>query len=116
MPDNLTTTISATFAQIKVKIPKADNQNEAEEVVKLQLWDTAGDEKLRHITRNYYNGAAAACVVYDVTSGESLQVANEWIRSVRENVPSNCLIYLVGNKTDLIESIEVSKRQGELFA
>ena len=118
MPDNLTTTISATFAQVKVKVaqPAADNQNEAEQVVKLQLWDTAGDEKLRHITRNYYNGAAAACVVYDVTSAESLQVANDWIRSVRENVPGNCLIYLVGNKTDIIESIEVSKRQGEIFA
>ena len=109
MPENLTTTISATFAQIKVKVSQADNQNEAEEVVKLQLWDTAGDEKLRHITRNYYNGAAAACIVYDVTSRESLQVANQWIESVRENVSSdsNCLIYLVGNKMDLIESIEV---------
>ena len=46
---------------------------------KLQLWDTAGDEKLRHITRNYYNGAAAACVVYDVTSRDSLTVAKAWI-------------------------------------
>ena len=35
---------------------------------------------------------------------------------MRENVPTNCLICLVGNKTDLIESIEVSKRQGEIFA
>ena len=35
---------------------------------------------------------------------------------MRDNVPANCLICLVGNKTDLIESIEVSKRQGELFS
>ena len=51
-----------------------------------------------------------------MTSQNTLQVANDWVQSVRENVPRNCLIYLVGNKTDLIESIEVSRRQGELFA
>ena len=84
--------------------------------VRLQLWDTAGDEKLRHITRNYYNGASAAVVVYDVTSRESLNMATQWIESVKGNVPESCYIVLVANKTDLIESIEVSKRQGETFA
>ena len=44
--------------------------------IKLQLWDTAGDEKLRHITSNYYNGASAAIIVYDVTSADSLQVTS----------------------------------------
>ena len=81
--------------------------------MKLQLWDTAGDEKLRHITRNYYNGADAACIIYDVTSKDSLEVAREWISSVRQNVSKTCIIILVGNKTDLIESIEVSRRAGE---
>ena len=54
--------------------------------------------------------------MYDVTSKDSLEVARDWIQSVRDNVATNCLICLVGNKTDLIESIEVSRRQGELFA
>ena len=48
-------------------------------MVKLQLWDTAGDEKLRHITKNYYNGASCAIIVYDVTNQDSLQVAKDWI-------------------------------------
>ena len=74
------------------------------------MWDTAGDEKLRHITRNYYNGASAAMIVYDVTNAESLRIAGEWIESVRQTAPASCSIYLVGNKTDLIENIEVSNK------
>lgn len=71
---------------------------------------------MRHITRNYYNGASAALVVYDVTSKDSLEVARQWIDSVRDNAPATCFIVLAGNKTDLIESIEVPKRQGQAFA
>ena len=52
-------------------------------MVKLALWDTAGDERLRHITRNYFNGASAAIIVYDVTSRDSLEVAADWVRLVR---------------------------------
>ena len=63
----LQTTISATFAQIKIGIENPREPNGDQIQVKLQLWDTAGDEKLRHITRNYYNGASAAIIVYDVT-------------------------------------------------
>lgn len=76
--DQLVSTISATFAQIKVKVEDQDIPTGSCQV-KLQLWDTAGDEKLRSITRNYYNGASAACIVYDVTSADSLQVAKDWI-------------------------------------
>lgn len=104
-------TISATFAQIKVTVEDADIPT-GNCQVKLQLWDTAGDEKLRSITRNYYNGASAAVIVYDVTSENSLLVAKEWIESVRQNIPGSCLIVLVGNKSDLIESIEVSRGAG----
>ena len=110
--EQLQSTISGTFAQIKV--PK-DPQN-GETQVKLQLWDTAGDERLRHITRNYFNGASGAVIVYDVTSRDSMQVANEWLASVRENAPQHCYVTLVGNKTDLLESVEVPYREGKQFA
>ena len=49
--------------------------NENTRTVKLQLWDTAGDEKLKNLTKQYFQGAAAAVVVYDVCNRESLDTA-----------------------------------------
>ena len=95
-------------------MPKDPQPGETQ--VKLQLWDTAGDEKLRHITRNYFNGASGAVIVYDVTSRESMQVAIDWLASVKENAPKHCYVTLVGNKTDLLEQVEVPYREGKQFA
>ena len=122
--DELVSTISATFAQVRLQIDDPDMQDmplaasnaNSKVNVRLQLWDTAGDEKLRHITRNYYSGATAAIVVYDVTNKDSLTVAKEWIQSIRDNAPANCFIILAGNKIDLIEQIEIPKREGQSFA
>ena len=50
--------------------------------VKLQIWDTAGDDKLKNLTKQYFQGASAAVVVYDVTNKESLDTAQTWIEDV----------------------------------
>ena len=84
--------------------------------VKLQLWDTAGDEKLKNLTKQYFQGAAAAVVVYDVTNKESLETAASWIEDVRQNAPSDVMLYLAGNKNDLIEDVEVPRRDGQKLA
>lgn len=71
---------------------------------------------MRHITRNYFNGASGAVIVYDVTSRDSMQVARDWLTSVRDNAPKNVYICLVGNKTDLLEQVEVPHREGKQFS
>ena len=48
-------------------------------MVNLQLWDTAGDERLKSLTKQYFQGADAAVVVYDITNEESLSTAADWI-------------------------------------
>ena len=48
-------------------------------MVNLQLWDTAGDERLKNLTKQYFQGADAAIVVYDITNEESLTTATEWV-------------------------------------
>ena len=61
------------------------------------------------MTQNFYNGAHAAVVVYDVTDERSLEMAQTWIQDVRSKAPQNCIISLAGNKIDLIEEVAISK-------
>ena len=70
--------------------------------IKIQLWDTAGSERFKTINRIYYRDATAAIVVYDITKQNSLhQEAEHWIKDLKENAPSNVIIGLAGNKSDL---------------
>ena len=68
------------------------------------------------MTQNFYNGAAAAVVVYDVTDEKSLESAMSWLEDIRAKAPENCEIALAGNKVDLIEEVMISKSQGAKFA
>ena len=84
--------------------------------VKIQLWDTPGDQRLKAMTQNFYNGAHAALVVYDVTDEKSLESAQLWIQDVRDKAPADCVIAIAGNKIDLIEEVVISKSKGSKFA
>jgi len=69
--------------------------------VKLQVWDTAGQEKFRVITKTYYRNAAGIIIAYDVTNGESFVNTKRWIEEVKNNCGDDGVpIILVGNKCD----------------
>ena len=69
--------------------------------VKLQVWDTAGQEKFRVITKTYYRNAAGIIIAYDVTNGESFVNTKRWIEEVKNNCGDDGVpIVLVGNKSD----------------
>lgn len=84
--------------------------------VKLQIWDTAGQESFRSITRSYYRGAAGALLVYDITRRESFEHILSWLEDARAHSNSDMSIVLVGNKSDLEHRREVSRESGEEFA
>lgn len=84
--------------------------------VKLQIWDTAGQESFRSITRSYYRGATGALLVYDVTRRETFEHVTSWLNDAKENSNMNMTILLIGNKTDLAEKREVSTEEGKQFA
>ncbi|KVH92819.1 Small GTPase superfamily [Cynara cardunculus var. scolymus] len=69
--------------------------------VKLQIWDTAGQESFRSITRSYYRGAAGALLVYDITRRETFNHLAGWLEDARQHANPNMTIMLVGNKSDL---------------
>jgi len=84
--------------------------------VKLQIWDTAGQESFRSITRSYYRGAAGALLVYDITRRETFVQLEKWLTEARENASQNMVIMLIGNKLDLEHKRVVKREEGMEFA
>jgi GTPase SAR1 family protein len=71
--------------------------------IKYQIWDTAGQEKYHSLAPMYYRGAAAAVIVYDITSAQSFQTLKNWVRELQQLGPENIVIAVCGNKSDLEE-------------
>ncbi|EGG18213.1 Rab GTPase [Cavenderia fasciculata] len=84
--------------------------------VKLQIWDTAGQEKFRSITRAYYRGAVGALIVYDITRRETFEGLANWLTDCRKYSSTDVTIVLVGNKCDLEASRQVSYAEASSFA
>ncbi|XP_008826902.1 ras-related protein Rab-34 isoform X5 [Nannospalax galili] len=68
----------------------------------LQLWDTAGQERFKCIASTYYRGAQAIIIVFNLNDVVSLEHTKQWLAdALKENDPSNVLLFLVGSKKDL---------------
>ena len=85
-------------------------------VIKIQIWDTAGQEQFQAITRTYYRGAYGALLVYDITRRETFAHVRKWLQEVRVNSSKNITMILIGNKKDLEDRREVRFEEGESFA
>ena len=79
--------------------------------IKLQIWDTAGQDRFRAITKNYYKGANGIILIYDVTNIETFENVKNWIAQIKEEANSNVIIYLAGNKIDVEEVNKVVKTE-----
>ena len=84
-------TIGVDFKIVKVRV--------GDTCVKLQIWDTAGQDRFRTISSTYYRGAHGAIVVYDVTSSQTFYNVEHWINDMNA-YNSNVYKVLVGNKND----------------
>ena len=85
---------------------------------KIQIWDTAGQESFRSITRAYYRGCSLIVFVFDLTDRASFEHITGWIEDVKKAIdPANpCGLLLIGNKNDLVEKRAVSQEEAENFA
>lgn len=84
--------------------------------IRLQLWDTAGQEKYRSLAPMYYRSAAAALLVFDVTSKSSLENLKNWNQEICEKAPAGIQIFVVGNKIDAVDDRVVSSDAGRAMA
>ncbi|XP_017002235.2 uncharacterized protein Rab9D [Drosophila takahashii] len=88
----------------------------AGQVVKLQIWDTAGEERFKSVLPSYYRGAHGILLVYDTTSASSFQGIDGWLEEIRNNCPDRVNVLLVGNKCDDLEHRQVSQQQAAHYA
>jgi len=85
-------------------------------IVKFEIWDTAGQERYRSLAPMYYRGAAAALVVYDITSYDSFRGAKTWIEELQRQGSSDIVIGLAGNKCDLEDKRDVPQDEARTYA
>ena len=96
----------------RVKKIKLKNGKE----ISLQIWDTAGQDRFRAITKNYYKGAHGIVLIYDITNNQTFENVSKWVNQIHEEVSLNVVIFLAGNKIDIEEKREISYEIGEKLA
>ena len=101
-------TIGVEFGAKNIKIK--------DKVYRIQIWDTAGQEMFRSITRAYFKSSVCACVVYDITSKTSFENIQSWIEDCKKLSPKSIFMVLIGNKIDLEDQRKVTYEEGEEFA
>jgi small GTP-binding protein len=94
----------------------AKNIEISSKLFRIQIWDTAGQENFRSITRAYYKNSVCALVVYDISSRDSFNNVMSWIEDCKNQSPKTIFMVLVGNKCDLEDKRQVSYEEGKELA
>ena len=108
---NVSSTNGASYASKNVQYDKLGKN------LLLDVWDTAGQEKYRALTKFFYKDAKVAILVYDITRYDTFKSIKEfWYEQVKENGPKNIVIGIAGNKCDLYEKEDVNENEAREFA
>ena len=105
--DAYNATVGFEFFTFNVKINN--------KVIKLQIWDTCGQELYRSLITNFYRNSSLAIMVYAINSKESFEDIEMWLRELRTHSNPDAKVFLIGNKIDLEAQRVVKKEQGEQF-
>ena len=112
-PESPLPTIAIEFTTKIIKMNNGDK-------IKMQIWDTAGQEKYKSITSHHYRKAVGALLVYDITRRITFDDCIKWFSELKNFTDKDCMICIVGNKLDIIQNNpklrEVTKEEGENFA
>jgi small GTP-binding protein len=108
---NSASTNGASYASKEVTYEKLGK------TLMLDIWDTAGQEKYKALTKFFYKDAAVAILVYDITLKESFENLKEyWYKQIQENGDKNMVLGIAGNKSDLYEEEAVPEAEAREFA
>eukprot|EP00767_Chilomastix_cuspidata_P003222 gnl/Chilomastix_cuspidata/334.p1 GENE.gnl/Chilomastix_cuspidata/334~~gnl/Chilomastix_cuspidata/334.p1 ORF type:complete len:214 (+),score=88.10 gnl/Chilomastix_cuspidata/334:46-642(+) len=103
--------ISTIGVDFKIKTVEVGSKT-----VKIEIWDTAGQDRFKAICRTYYNGADGIIIVYDITDLESFNNVRTWLKEIEQHGSEDTVRLLVGNKADLEERRVVERTVAETFA
>eukprot|EP01130_Rhizamoeba_saxonica_P005931 TRINITY_DN2351_c0_g2_i1.p1 TRINITY_DN2351_c0_g2~~TRINITY_DN2351_c0_g2_i1.p1 ORF type:complete len:212 (-),score=60.95 TRINITY_DN2351_c0_g2_i1:63-698(-) len=112
-----------SLANVEENMTKTVDLPNIKQTVKLQIWDTAGQEKFRHITKSFYGQCSGVVVVFSVVDQESFKAIKNWVKDAvtfggKENPDFRCLI--LGNKCDLaanraVDQADINNLLEELY-
>ena len=100
-------TIGFEFLTYSVKIK--------DKIIKLQIWDTCGQEMYRSLITNFYRNTSLAMMVYSIDSRESFEHINIWLKEIKIHSHPDVIIILIGNKSDLEEERKVTYEEAKKF-
>nr|AFZ78864.1 Ras family protein [Coptotermes formosanus] len=84
--------------------------------VKCLIWDTAGQERFYTIAKAYFRNALGVILVFDITDRKSFDSLPKWLRDAKSDADPDCVVLLVGNKSDLAKERNVSQEEAENYA
>jgi len=87
-----------------------------EKILKLQIWDTCGQELYRSLITNFYRNASLAVRVYAINNKDSFDNIDIWYKELRMHSNPDAKVFLIGNKIDLENERQVSYDQGKEYA
>ena len=77
--------------------------------IKLQIWDTCGQEMYRSLVQGFYRNTSLAIIVYDISSKKSFEGLDPWLKDLRQHTEPNIPAFIVGNKCDLERVVETEE-------
>ena len=95
---------------------KTANMKIKDKMIRVQLWDTAGQEKYRAITKNLFLKVLGALIFYDITNENTFQNLKEWVKSIKEECGGHMKMILIGHKSDLEDMRVVRRDVAEAYA
>ena len=87
-----------------------------EKIIKLQIWDTCGQELYRSLITNFYRNSSLAIMVYAINNKDSFDNIDVWLKELRTHSNPDAKVFLIGNKIDLDTERKVQKEDGENYS
>ena len=107
--------LSKTLSTLGVEYVLKNAKMKDGSIVKMQIWDTVGQERFRTITKSFFKGAHAIVLIFSVIDSDSFNNVRKWITQIRDSADKDVILILAGNKNDC-EDRKVDKSEAEELA